>query len=449
MPIVNGDMYPELKIHPVDNKRLIVAIYDISDEDAISLAHKVAVATAYIEEKFTDLCGVQLYIRSSDKIEAQKQRYSYETFEATGDDREAIHAFAAQNNIDVLHSRDVKLIRGLYKDNPSFELSESQQQLELEIEAFFTGKNISWSLNSPAWNSTWLNKSSDNLSLTNILHGLLNAAQGKLQYSQKQIGLVRALLNKAGHIRHCEENLISFVQRKNYSARNCIVQNSYGYDDYYDYRFELNYHLGNYYFLMSGCLDILGRLLADLFGITINNTVKPNIERGEFLAALQPKSQALYDIYSEETLNRWAVALKRKRNYVAHESEASYTTISKPKKKKISDSEVKKKVEGLRNWNAMRLLVGDDAVESNMRFAEFVIRMNEDNEVLTKDAMQFTYYDSATRTEQMALFHPLIDIKFDYEMIERILNQTASVLRSSEDTNCSSIHTGGGRIPNE
>lgn len=430
MPLVNGELYPELNIYPVDNKTLNVAIDGIDDRDAISLAHKVAVATAYIDEKYTDLCSIQLYIRSSDIIEAQDKACPYKTFESLLDDRQAIHAFAKQNDIDVFHSTNKELIRELYKDNPSFELSESNQQLDLEIEAFLTGKNISWSLNSPAWNSTWLNKSTDNLSLTNGLHGLLNSAQGKLQYSQKQIGLVRALLNKAGHIRHCEENLISFVQRKNYSARNCIVQNSYGYDDYYDYSFELNYHLGNYYFLMSGCLDILARLLVDLFNITINNTVKPNLERREFLAALQPKSQELYDIYCEEELNRWAVALKRKRNYVAHESEASYTTILKPKKKKISDSEIKKKVESLHNWSAMRLLVGDDIVESNMRFTEFVIRTKEDNEVLTKDAMQFTYYDPVTRTEQMAFFHPLIDIKFDYEMIERILNQTVSVLQS-------------------
>ena len=220
------------------------------------------------------------------------------------------------------------------------------------------------------------------------------------------------------------------MQKKNYSARNCIVQNSYGYDDYYDYSFELNYHLGNYYFLISGCLDILARLLADIYDIAINNTVKPNIERSEFLAALLPKSQPLYDIYSEEKLNSWAVSLKRKRNYVAHESEASYTTILKPKNEKISDAEVKKKVRALQNWNAMRLLVGDSAVESNMHFAEFVIRMKEDNEVLTKDAMQFNYYDSVTHMEQMAFFHPLIDVKFDYEKIEHILGQTSKLLQS-------------------
>ena len=74
MPIVNGDMYPELKIHPVDNKRLIVAIYDISDEDAISLAHKVAVATAYIEEKFTDLCGVQRDVAQRPRVVADRAR---------------------------------------------------------------------------------------------------------------------------------------------------------------------------------------------------------------------------------------------------------------------------------------------------------------------------------------------------------------------------------------
>ena len=430
MPFVNGGIYPELNIFPIDNNTLIVVLDDISDDDAMKLIDKVAVATTYIEEKYTDLCSIHIYVRSSDTIEAQKQSYSYETFKSMGANKDAIHAFAAQNNIDVFHSKNQALIKDLYRDNPSFELSESNQQLELEIEAFLTGKNISWSLNSPAWNSTWLNKSTDNLSLTNNLHGLLSASQGRLHYSQKQISLVRALLNKAGHIRHCEENLVSFVQKKNYSARNCIAQNSYGYDDYYDYSFELNYHLGNYYFLMSGCLDILGRLLADMYDIAINNTVKPNIERSEFLATLLPKSQPLYDIYSEEKLNSWAVALKRKRNYVAHESEASYTTILKPRKEKISDAEVKKKVRALQNWDAMRLLVGDSVVESNMHFAEFVIRMKEDNEVLTKDAMQFNYYDPATRMEQTAFFHPLVDVKFDYEKIEHILGQTAKVLQS-------------------
>ena len=244
------------------------------------------------------------------------------------------------------------------------------------------------------------------------------------------MSLVRALVNKAGHIRHCEEMLISLVQKKNYSARNCLVKNSYGYDDYYDFSFELNYHLGNYYFLISGCIDIVGRLLSSVYEIK-QKDIKPNIEREEFQTALKDKSSELYKLYSKADIKNWMVWLKRRRNYVAHESEASYTDILKPKKQKLSDIEVKKKVDTLQNWNMMRLLVGDEAVEANKQFAGFVVRMKEDNSVLTREVMVVSYYDNETKTNQESMYHPLVDIKYDSEKIEMILKQTSNLLVST------------------
>lgn len=398
-----------------------------SEEDYLyTLMGRLEVLKYYLSDLGSDF-EVEVRIASTDKFETNKVRYGYKIFNDLGQDKDQILAYAKSNNIDLIYSDNEELVSELYETGKPFQYAGSIQELENEIEAYVSGKGVPWDFKQPVWNATWFAKHIENKALLANLRNLSNVASSQLNYTEKQTSFIRALQHKAMQIRYCEEKLLALVQRKNYSERNYKIKNSYNYDDFYDYSFELNYHLGNLYFLISGSFDIIGRLLTDLFDIS-GRGVKPNIEHQNFLEQLQSKNSDLYELYSEEEMNKWMIWIKRKRNYIAHESEASYTNVIKPKKTKLSDAQVDEKVNAMQKWAALEMLIGSEYVASQKEMGRFVVRMHEDNEIYTKDAMEIKYKDCTTRQMAIALFHPLIDIKADYNKFQALLDSTAEIL---------------------
>lgn len=426
MPTINGVTYPELNIHPASNPIFRVMLLTADEAYLYGLMQRLHVLRQYLSDVGADF-DIEVRVSSTEALEANKDRYGYQVFTSVEQSKDAVLSYAQSNNIDLIYSDDKDLITELYKAGKPFQYAETVSQLENEIEAYVTGKNIPWDFNQPVWNATWFSKHIEDAPLLGNLRNLANIASSQLGYTDKQTSFIRALQHKAMQIKHCEENLLGLVQRKNYSERNYTIKDSYNYDSFYDYSFELNYHLGNLYFLMSGTFDIIGRLLTDLLAISGKN-VKPNIEHSNFLEQLESKNDELYKLYSDTEINKWMVWIKRKRNYVAHESEASYTNVIKDKKTKLSDEEVEKKVDAMQKWDAFRMLIGDEYVESQKEMGRFVVRMHEDHETVTRDAMEIKYYDYENQDEAMALFHPLIDIKADYDKFRKLLDSTAKAL---------------------
>lgn len=426
MPTINGITYPELNVHPASNPIFRVMLMTTEAEYLYKLMEQLNVLRHYLGDIGAEF-DIEVRAFSTGLLEANKEKYGYQTFTGIEQSKDEILSYAQSNNIDLIYSDDKDLITELYKTGKPFQYAETISQLENEIESYVTGKNVPWNFNQPVWNATWFSKHIEDISLVGNLRDLNNIASSQLGYTDKQTSFVRALQHKAMQIKHCEENLLGLVQRKNYSERNYAIKDSYNYDSFYDYSFELNYHLGNLYFLMSGTFDIIGRLLMDLYSIS-GKDVKPNIEHANFLKQLKSKNDQLYSLYSSAEMNKWMVWIKRKRNYVAHEAEASYTNVIKEKKNKLSDEEVEKKVNAMQKWDAFRMLMGDQYVESQKEMGRFVVRMHEDHKIVTKNAMEIKYYDHENREEAMALFHPLVDIKADYDKFRKLLDSTAKTL---------------------
>ncbi len=426
MPTINGITYPELNIHPASNPIFRVMLLESEEDYLFALMGRLEVLKYYLSDLGSDF-EIEVRVTSTENFVANQEKYGYKVFNDLGLSKDQILAYAQSNNIDLIYSSDAALITELYKSGKPFQYAETISQLENEIEAYVSGKGVPWDFKQPVWNATWLAKHIENMELLGNLRNLSDIASSQLNYNEKQTSFIRALQHKAMQIRYCEEKLLSLVQRKNYAERNYKIKNSYNYDDFYDYSFELNYHLGNLYFLISGSFDIIGRLLTDLLEIN-GRDVKPNIEHQNFLEQLQSKNNELYQLYSEEEMNKWMIWIKRKRNFVAHESEASYTNVIKAKKVKLTDVEVEEKVNAMQKWDAFRMLMGNEYVESQKAMGRSVVRMHEDHKIYTKDAMQVKYYDNETRQEAMALFHPLIDIKADYSKFQILLDSTAKIL---------------------
>lgn len=426
MPAINGVSYPELNIHSAPNTIFRVALLTVEDNYLYALMEKLAVLKHYLSDIGSDF-EIEVRVGRTDTLDAQKEKYGYSVFDDLGKDVNNIFSYAHSNNIDLVYSDDLKLVTELYKAGRPFQYAATVAQLENEIQAFVTGKNVPWDFDQPVWNATWFSKYIENQPLLGNLRDLNNKASGILGYSSEQSSFVRALQHKAMQVRYCEEVLLSFIQRKHFAERNYVIKNSYNYDDFYDYSFELNYHLGNFYFLLSGTFDIISRLLTSLYSIS-GRDVRPNIEHEKFLEQLKTKNTELFDLYSEQEMNDWMMWIKRKRNYIAHESEASYSNVIKAKKTKLTDAEVEAKVDAMQKWQAFRMLLGDEYVESQKVMGRFVVRMHEDNKVITKDAMQINYFDTDKRQIATILFHPLVDTKADYDKYRLLLDSTARIL---------------------
>lgn len=426
MPTINGVTYPELNIHSAPNSILRVALLNIDENYLYSLMDKLEILKHYLSDIGSDF-EIEIRAVKTEALESSQDRYSYILFDDPGENVKEILSYAHSNNIDLIYSDSSKLIADFYKSGSPFQYAETTAQLENEIEAFVTGKNVPWDFETPVWNATWLSKYIENQPLMGNLRELHNIASSTLGYSDAQASFVRALQHKAMQVRHCEEIILSLIQRKHFAERNYTIRNSYNYDDFYDYSFEIDYHLGNLYFLLSGTFDIIGRLLTSLYSIS-GKDVRPNIEHANFLEQLKDKNIELYNLYSQKEMNDWMIWIKRKRNFVAHESEVSYTDVIKAKKTKLTDAEVEAKVDAMQKWDAFRLLLGDEYVESQKAMGRFVVRTHEDNEIVTKNAMQVKYWDNEEGEIAMALFHPLVDTKADYDKYQILLDSTAKIL---------------------
>lgn len=425
MPIANGNMYSELYIHPYKNDVFNILILNIHEEYLHELMQKVQVLGVYLNDKSVNV-EINFYILQTDIVLENSEQYGYEVYTGAAD-KESVIAFCRDRSIDLIYLDNPDFITTLYKEGVPHQLAETKEQLENEIEAFLTGKDIAWNLNVPVWNTTWFTKDIDESDITENPRQLMSIAASELGYNHAQINFVRGLVNKIMQIRRCEEMLLSYIQKKNYHERNHTQNDVYGYETFYDFSYEINYHLGNYYFLISGTIDMIGRLLAETYNISVTD-VKPNIEHAAFQMALSEHNILLAYYFADTENNEWMTWLKRKRNYVAHESEVSYTDILQDKTTRITEAEVERKLLELRNWDEMKGHFGNDRIDNMMEVARSVIRMKEDHEVYTKNAMQIKYTDYETRQLGEAIFHPLIDVKSDYSHIRDLINFVTSEL---------------------
>ncbi|MDB5165824.1 MAG: hypothetical protein JWM00_714 [Candidatus Saccharibacteria bacterium] len=425
MPTVNGNIYPDLKIHPSANEIFRIALLSVDEEHLFEMMKKLDVLKYYLSDIGVGF-EIEVNVVNSVATDSRKEELGYKVFDDLNNEKEAVLSYATTNNIDLIYSDDESFIRELYAAGKPFQYADSLLQLENEIDAFVAGKNVAWDFNHPLWNASWFSKYIEIQPLMGNLRELHDSTQ-RLNYTPQQSTYVRALQHKAMQLRHSEEIILSLIQKKNYAERNYMRTDSYGYESYYDYSFEIDFQLTNFYILLSGTFDIIGRLLTSLYDIK-GKDIRPNIEHANFLKVLESKNKDLYDFYSEKEMNNWMVWIKRKRNYVAHESEASYTTVYKAKKQKISDADIEKKVNAMQKWDGIRLLAGEQYVESQKEFARHIVRMHEDNEVYTKEAMQVNYYDSAEKEDATMLFHPLVDTKADYDKYESLIDNTARIL---------------------
>ena len=420
MPYSQGEIRPELNVNPANGDVLNVLVLLGAEIDIPTFSNNLGSLSDYIEDRFNNQYRINIIYQSSEEIEKLKEVYEYDTVALENIETEIIEKIVKELDVDVLYSGSEKLLSELMNRYLPASTVDSEDELKLEIESFMTGKNIAWSFDNPVWNITWMFKFSSSNALTSKYMEYLNKAQGFLSYDSKQIGYVRALVNKTGQVRFAEEQLLAYIQQKNRSERNGMTKDTYNYDVFYDYSFELSFHLGNYYFLMSGCLDIIGRLFNEVYAIGLG-WKDTNIEHAKFQDAIRPKNEKTYNAVTAEGTSEWVTWLKRRRNHIAHASSPNYSNILQEKSVKLTDTEIDNRIKAMPA--VMRLLsaIPGAAGKSIYEQAKFFVRLHEDYGVWTRDGMEIVAYDSVKKKDIKTLFHPLIDVKYDYDKFAKLL----------------------------
>lgn len=421
MPISQGQIWPELNLIPADNDVLRVLVMQDDSFDIFNFDNLLDVVGNYIEDRYASSFRIEMLYQLSDNVRKYETTLQLASIGIEDTSINGLSLLIKEKNIDIIYSKDEQMLLGLIKAYTPVAVARTMDELKLEIESFLTGKNVAWSFDNPTWNNTWLAKYAMSDTLTKQYFDYLNMAQSELGYTAQQIGYVRALVNKVGQVKYAEEQLLALIQSKNKSERNMKIQDTWGYDTFYDYSFEISFHLGNYYFLLSSCLDIVGRLYNDLYDLQLHWR-QTNIENDAFKSAVKKKNQALFDAVGQKELSDWSRWLKARRNHIAHAAAPSYSDVLISKKKPLSNSEVEDRVRRMPVIMRMLSSLPSNVGEGILNQAKFVVRMHEDNEVLTRDALQIEILNHKTQKYDSALFHPLIDIKIDYERFFRLMS---------------------------
>lgn len=427
MPVSQGEVRPELNLIPAENSVLRILILNDVTFDILTFNTSLEVLKHYIKDKHSDKFTIEILYQLNAHTKKYKQTLGLELLKIESTSAKTIKNLIQDRNIDVIYGPNAQLSLELIKSYTPVETASTPSELKLEIESFLTGKNIAWSFDDPVWNTTWLAKYAMGDKLSIEFMNYLNQATNGLSYSSKQIGYVRALANKVGQVKHAQEQLISLLHGKNKSERNATIQDTWGYDTFYDYSFELSFHLGNYYFLISGCLDIVGRLCNDLYDLGLH-WKQTSIENKDFQKAIKSKNKELFELVKDVELSNWCRWLKKRRNHIAHASTPNYSNILKPKRKKLTDKEVEDRIKEMPVIMGLLSAIPGNAGLAILNQAKFVVRMHEDNEIFTRDGLEIVAFNSKTQQDESVLFHPLIDIKLDYEKFSKLMSGVYSAV---------------------
>jgi hypothetical protein len=415
-PIVGGNMYPELHKQILDPRVFHALILSELTAEHLFFLSKIEVLHNYIQEKIGDQTRIQIHALKAPKPNKFEAHQGVELHELKSMTPESIAELVHAADIDAI--LDVKQLITDKKDN-EFEqivsITTGLDALEAECETFLVGRNIPWTFMDAMWNMTWFARYYARPGLCRDCYNFMLRAGDEHQYTSEQVERVRYLTNRIGQIDYCRDVLNSYLQRKRRAKRNG--------SDRQDYSFELNYHLSNYFFLISGGLDIIARILNDVFSLGIIGFGGLGLEKEDLTEALAIKQPDIAKLYKVKKVKEWIEWLKERRNYIAHEAGVQHTPILKEKELKMTAEEVERKIDLQTDWALLKSMLPQVLYQAQRQMVENIVRMDDFDEVAA-DAMIV----KGRMTDKM--FFPLKDIDFDYSHFQDLTKSTLEQLDS-------------------
>jgi hypothetical protein len=416
MPIVSGNMYPELKLQMLDSSEFNVLILGELTADHLFFLSKLDVLHNYIGDRIGDGTKINVHALKSDK------RNMYEALESVSVHQ--LEAINAKSIAELIQSTDADVIldteqlisdKDVIDNDEKYLVVRDLDATEVECETFLVGRNIAWIFKDPMWNTTLFTRYYMRAGLCRDTFYFMGEAADKNGYTQDQVERVRFLTNKIGQIDYCKDIINSYLQKKRRAYR-------HGNTDQ-DFNFELNYHLSNYYFLISGGLDIIARVLNDVFSLGITHFGGLGLEKDDLTKALEKDHPDIAKLYGVKKVKEWIEWLKERRNYVAHEGGVHHTQLVEEKAVKMTPEELERKIDEQTDWPLMKTMLTPEQYQAQRDMVANIVRMDDYDEVAADVMLVKTRGNTK-------VFMPLRNIDHDYKHFQDITRETIEKLRA-------------------
>ncbi len=291
------------------------------------------------------------------------------------------------------------------------------------LSAICTGWNVPWNFREPIWNASWISKYLENGTLAKRVFNFMDGSRSK-NYSDDQRHIVRNLSNKISQVNHCKQVLDYKLLLRRYAKRHSIKAE--------DILFEISYELNNYYILISSCLDVMSRLLNDVYELGYGPYMSYTLDKQEFLDRLALKRKGLVSTISLNKYLDWMDWLKKRRNRLAHQEHLYLTTVIQRKDVQLSDAEIEQAVDAAFPYDDyVQAGIATSVISGLKEMQRFQIDLEQNHETVFEDVTTMKKQDRKTRTEKEIIFFPLRALEDDHKMMGELINRIMRNLEGS------------------
>lgn len=291
------------------------------------------------------------------------------------------------------------------------------------LNAICAGWDVPWNFREPIWNASWISKYLERGTLAKRVFDFMDVSRTK-NYSDEQRHIVRNLSNKISQVNHCKQLLDYNLLLRRYAKRHDIKAD--------DVLFEISYELNNYYILISSCLDVMSRLLNDVYSLGYGPYTSYTLDKQEFLDKLARKRKGLVSVITLNKYLDWMDWLKKRRNRLAHQEHLYLTTVVQRKKVQLSDAEINQAVDAAFPYDDYVQAGIDTAhIEGLKEMQRFQIDLEQNHETVFEDVTTMKKQDRKTRIEKEVIFFPLRALEEDHKMMGELINRIMKNLEGS------------------
>lgn len=415
MPIVNGSMYPEAFPRLTGFTTLNVLVTGRITTELITFAINVDTLHVYVRDTLQSNIRIKIHCLS-ETPEEQSRRLGIERHDLSGTTTEELLGVVNDLDVDVVLDVNNLLKRKLVQDNfYKFQVVKTIDELIGSCEDFLTGNDVSWLFSSITWYLPLLLRYVERPGVCHDYFMFMGECTSTKGYSVDQQERVRYIANRLSQVDYSKDIINYYIKRMRKAERSGFKED--------DYSLELHYHLSNYYFLISGIMDSMARLLNDIYRLKLPRH-QLALDNRDFVAANRRKRTGYVRILKRKSFTNWHSFLKERRNFIAHDGDMRLSPLVEQNDTVLSNDEVERLVDQQSDWSyAARILTPEQIQVSRAQAAE-IIRIQQDYKVVAKNVMIVPDANGGKK-----IYQPLRSIEYEYENLSKVMSELLDRLK--------------------
>lgn len=416
MPIVNGEMYAEAKGYIQFKELNILILGDITDE-LKTFAIRVDTLHQYITDSLN--LDVRLKLHCTDTIsEHTAQQFQIARHSTGALTQYNLLEFAKAQDIDVVFDQNSQLGQKFVQKNfYDFQVVTTLSQLANSCEDFLLGHSVVWLFSSISWYTPIFMRYMGRPGITSDYFAFMGECRSTKGYSSEQQDRVRYIANKLSHVEYSRDKIQYHLKRMRKAERNGLSDTG---------NLELNYHLGNYYFLMAGIMDSMARLINDVYKLGFTHPRDLGLEKTQYIEANRRKRTGFVRILTNKLFVAWLSFLKERRNFIAHDGDMRQSPLVEENDTPLTDEQVEQLVDQRMDWSNMRAFLPEEYVDNMRSEAEQMVRIEQDYHVIAKNVMIVP----DVRAGGTKIYQPLKNVEYDYKKLSDVMARLLTRLKA-------------------